>query len=379
MTEVIIIGGGVVGLSTAYWLVKAGHDVTVVEQGPIPNPIASSADHHRLIRYPYGKSLGYCARVADAFAAWRDMWTDLPGQEAHYYTDTGILCVSQQAGDYTDISMREMDRVGIPYETIAGADIAGRFPFLKPGNFDYATLSEGGALMAKHILVDLADWLRQAGAQVLELTPVTAVDTDAGSVALGDGRVLSAQKVVVAAGIATPSLLPEVALPLVPHRTVIVYADPPEDLAELYSGIPCWNALGGGTDMYGMPAMNGLPMKLGNGGMGRRDPGAANRQMNEAELKRMLSDYALRFQGAERFRIRWHQANYWTAAPNAEFFLQEHGRVLAVSACSGHGFKFGALSGRDVADAVGGTSVSVVARRMAAPRERKFELSLRDP
>ncbi len=366
MSEVIVVGGGIVGLSTAYWLIKAGHDVTVVEQGPIPNPIASSADHHRLIRYPYGKSLGYCARVAEAFSAWRDMWGDLPAEPAHYYADTGILCVSQQAGDYTDISMREMDRVGVPYETIAGADIAGRFPFLKPGNFDYATLSEGGALMAKHILVDLADWLRRAGAPVLELTPVTAVDTGSGSVTLGDGRVLAAEKVVVAAGIATPHLLPDMALPLVSHRTVIVYADPPEDLVELYTDIPCWNALGGDTDMYGMPAMDGLPMKLGNGGMGRRDPGAANRQMSPEELKQMLSDYALRFQGAERFNIRWHQANYWTAAPGSEFLLRQEGRVLAVSACSGHGFKFGALSGRDVADAVGGASVDAVADRMAA-------------
>ena len=37
---------------------------------------------------------------------------------------------------------------------------AARFPFLVQGNFDYATLSEGGALMANHILIDLADWLR---------------------------------------------------------------------------------------------------------------------------------------------------------------------------------------------------------------------------
>ncbi len=365
--DVLIVGGGIVGLSTAYWLVKAGHDVTVVEQGPIPNPIASSTDHHRLIRYPYGKSLGYCARVADAFGAWRDMWADLPAATGHYYNDTGILCISQHEGDYTDVSMREMDRIGVPYERIEGAEIEARFPFLKPSNFDYATLSEGGALMARHILTDLADWLRRAGVQILEHTPVSSIDTGSASVSLADGRTLSAAQVVVAAGISTQRLLPEMALPLTPHRTVIMYADPPEDLAHLYQGIPCWNALGGGTDMYGMPAMDGLPMKLGNGGMGRRDPEAANREMSPEELQRMLTDYALRFRGAERFRIRWHQANYWTAAPEAEFQLLQEGRVMAVSACSGHGFKFGALSGRDVAEAVTGAYLLAdVQVRMAA-------------
>ncbi len=34
MTEILVVGGGVVGLSTAYWLGKAGHGVTVVERGP---------------------------------------------------------------------------------------------------------------------------------------------------------------------------------------------------------------------------------------------------------------------------------------------------------------------------------------------------------
>jgi glycine/D-amino acid oxidase-like deaminating enzyme len=118
--------------------------------------------------------------------------------------------------------------------------------------------------------------------------------------------------------------------------------------------------------MYGMPAIDGVPLKLGNGAMGYQDPDAANREMSPEELKRMLSDYALRFVGAERFRILWHHANYWTAAPESEFQLHQDGRTLTVSACSGHGFKFGALSGRDVADAIGGAPVEGVAERMAA-------------
>ncbi len=53
-------------------------------------------------------------------------------------------------------------------------------------------------------------------------------------------------------------------------------------------------------------------------------------------------------------------------APEERFVLRQHDRVLAVSACSGHGFKFGALSGRDVAEAVTGSApVEAVAERMA--------------
>ncbi|MEM9099102.1 MAG: FAD-dependent oxidoreductase [Pseudomonadota bacterium] len=364
--QILVVGAGIVGLSTAYWLTKRGVQVTVVEQGAIPNPIASSADHHRLIRYPYGEAEGYALRMHQAFAAWRAMWADLPGEEGHYYAATGMLAMSQQTGDYTDRSVAVMDRLGIPYERIAPEDMAHRLPFLEPSNVGYATLSEGGALMANRILVALADWLRQAGAEVLEQAPVTSVEAATGSVHLADGRILSADRVIVAAGIATGRLLPELGQRLVPYRTVIFYASPPEDLAEAYAAAPCWTDLGGDTDLWGMSAIGGLPMKLGNGALGRQDPEAASRRVTAEEVDQVRANYALRFRGAERFTIHWHQANYWTEAPEGAFVLEPFDRALAVSACSGHGFKFGALSGRDVADAVDGSlPVEAVALRMA--------------
>ena len=44
----IIVGGGIMGLCTAWALCRSGHDVVLYEQGPIPNPLASSYDEHRL-------------------------------------------------------------------------------------------------------------------------------------------------------------------------------------------------------------------------------------------------------------------------------------------------------------------------------------------
>lgn len=352
MTDIIVVGAGVVGLSTAYWLVKAGLSVTVIEQGAIPNPTAASADHHRLIRYPYGTAEGYCARMQDAFTAWRDMWVDLPGSETRYYAATGILSASQYDGDFADLSRAAMDRLGIPYERIEADAIARRFAFLETANLSYAMLSEGGALMANHILTDLADWLRAEGADIREHAPVAQISPSEGTVTLADTQVLGADRVIVAAGISTAQLVPDLELTLTPHRTVIVYATPPDDLAELYADAPCWTYLGGDTALWGMPAVAGLPMKLGNGTMGRPDPEVASRAMQPDEIRRMLRDYAIRFRGAERFTVRWHQANYWTHAPNEQFALAALDRVLAVSACSGHGFKFGALSGRDVSDCV---------------------------
>ena len=43
--NIIVVGAGIAGLSTAWSLVKAGHSVTLLEQGAsIPNPLAASGD-----------------------------------------------------------------------------------------------------------------------------------------------------------------------------------------------------------------------------------------------------------------------------------------------------------------------------------------------
>ncbi len=208
VTEILVVGGGIVGLSTAYWLAKAGHGVTVVERGAIPNPEAASADHHRLIRFSYGDRLGYAARMGEAFAAWRTMWSDLGQPEARYYVPTGVLSLSVEQGDRGDRSLGTLEALGLAHERLEGAEISRRLPFLEPDGVRFALLAEGGALMANRILVDLADWLRRDGVAVLEQSPVTAIDPVAGQVTLADGRTLGAETVVVSAGIFTSDLLP---------------------------------------------------------------------------------------------------------------------------------------------------------------------------
>lgn len=365
--DVLIIGGGIVGLSTAYFLAKAGERVTVVERGPVPNPLASSCDHHRLIRVTYGDSDGYARRINEAFKAWRTIWADLHGDEERYYKATGILALSQRDGDWTDRSRATMERAGIPFERVDGvAAIARRFPFVEAANVAYALLSDGGALMANRILADLADWLRHAGVVIVEHGRVDVVNLDAGSVRLRDGRMLSADKLVVAAGVETARLIPEFAGTLVPNRALIVYAEPPADLAEAWATAPSWTDLGGEEELWGVAPVEGLPPKFGAGCLGERDETAARRTISDEEMADVMARYAGRFRGIDRFAIRWAHANYWTRAPDDRFVLAERGRALVVSACSGHGFKFGALSGRDVADAVTGTPVEVVARRLAA-------------
>ncbi|MEM9783026.1 MAG: FAD-dependent oxidoreductase [Pseudomonadota bacterium] len=370
--RVVIVGAGIVGLCTARALLARGAaddtQVTVVEKGPIPCPTAASADHHRLIRLSYPDHPGYARRIAEAFAAWDRLFAELPRPTGHYYADRGILTLSQRAGDYGDRTRAMFEAEGIAHQAFdSAAALTDSFPVLEARNVASGTLSRGGALMANRIITDLADTLRARGATLIEHAPAIAIDPGQGRVSLIDGRVIDGDLVVVTAGAGMHALLPAMAQDLSYMRTLIVYARPPDDLAEAWEGAPCWTDLGGDDDLWGMPPIGGLPAKLGCGAMGRTDPDDGDRIATLAEAETLMGKYRGGFRGLDRFSLAFAQANYWMLAPGARFMLRREGRVIAASACSGHGFKFGALSGEDIAEAVlAPERFDDVAARMAA-------------
>lgn len=57
-----VVGAGVVGAGIAWHLAKRGHRVTLIEQGPVPNPSAASFDQHRLTRRIYAEQAEFAER-----------------------------------------------------------------------------------------------------------------------------------------------------------------------------------------------------------------------------------------------------------------------------------------------------------------------------
>lgn len=363
--KTIVVGAGIAGLSTAWALTKRGHQVTLLEQGTIPNPLAASGDHHRIIRRAYDPDTGYTAAVSEAYAAWEELWGDL-GQS--HYDARGFLCVSREEGDQAERYLRALESGGWPFERVEADAALRRWPFLEAGSFRFAFVSqEGGALHCRRIAAGMVEWLLANGADVRDHARVVAVDCEEGAVTLEDGTRLDADRVVVTSGAWVTKLFPDLSGQLETQRTAVVYLAPPADLKAAWETAPVILDVGGDTDGYIIPPSGEGGLKFGSGLYKLVQPDAdADRVPRPGEGEAILALFAPPIARIDAYQVTEVVTCTYTFTRDERFLGTERGRCIIVSACSGHGYKFGAAVGRRVADAVETGDVAALCRWLRA-------------
>jgi sarcosine oxidase len=355
--NVIVVGAGIAGLSTAWSLVKAGHRVSIVEQGPIPNPLAASGDHHRIIRRAYGAAAGYGRLITEAYEAWDEMWADL-GE--NHLDPRGFICISRDEGDDAEQMRDGLTAGGFPFEMIEPGEAIARWPFLESGSFRYAFFSpEGGALHCRKIAAGLAEWLRANGANVYENSKVTKIDAEAGHIMLESGETMQADRIVVTSGAWVLKLFPELDGELKTWRNALAYVEPPADLKAAWQKAPVILDVGGAVDGYVIPPSGGAGMKFGSG-LHKVPTSDAdwNRQPVAGEGEAIRNLFSPPIARIEEYGVTEVVTCAYTFTADKKFMAHEKGKCLVVSACSGHGYKFGAAVGRRVAATVGNGDVA---------------------
>ncbi|WP_289034413.1 FAD-dependent oxidoreductase [uncultured Roseibium sp.] len=345
--NIIVVGAGISGLSTAWSLARKGVAVTLLEQGPIPNPLSASGDQHRIIRRAYGGQGGYQRRMSEAFEAWDAMWDDLG--EIHL-VDTGYMLLSQVPGDEGEEYRDGLIAGGYAFEELSPAETAARYPFIDADTIRFGAVSpEGGVLLCQKIAAALRDWLRANGADVRENCKVTSLDAETGRVRLETGEELVGDKVVVTAGAWTLRLLPDLASSLTTYRTAVAYLTPPADLKTAWEQAPVILDVGGSVDGYVLPPVAGTGLKVGAGIHKYKCEPDTDRSAKAGEGERIRNYFAPPFARIEDYGVADVVTCAYTFTEDRHFFVREIGRTIAVSACSGHGYKFGAAVGQQIA------------------------------
>ncbi|KAI9930111.1 hypothetical protein ASPWEDRAFT_23836 [Aspergillus wentii DTO 134E9] len=123
---ILIIGGGVFGLSTALELSNRGYkDITVLDRHLPPVPDGSSVDISRIIRPDYADEF-YARMGLDALRGWTNEYTE-------FFHRSGLLCVQSQGSTrhtYLEQSKQNLSRLGesMTIQTFQGNEIMHRHP-----------------------------------------------------------------------------------------------------------------------------------------------------------------------------------------------------------------------------------------------------------
>jgi sarcosine oxidase len=347
--KVIVVGAGIVGLCAAWWLKRNGHTPVVLEQGPLPNPAAASHDHHRLIRLAHGAGDGRGRMIRQAYAAWDMLWSDL-GRS--HYVENGMLVVIHDECDWGHSCRRGLDEAGHAYEVWDRARLAERCPFLVLGEGSHALfMARGGAILIEQTLRSLLGWLIERGVEVHADSRVEHVVAPAGSVTLADGRRFFGDAVIVAAGAWAPRLLAPMRGVVTPKRNVVLYLEPPAALRAAWERSPCILDFGGPNDLYGVPPIRGLPLKIGSGPHRSDGDPDAPRVLREDEPASLLARIAPSLHDLDAYRVVDHRVCFYAWTDDERFRMGRiaDGPVVYATGCSGQMAKFGAVAGQQLA------------------------------
>lgn len=351
--NILVVGCGIFGLSTALECIRRGMDVVLADAGAIPCVSASSHDAHRLIRHPYGPLRGYARLVPAAYSCWEELWDEVGDT---LYMETGTLAIGDPVTGWIEQSVESLEELGIQYDRLSPAAARERFNHLsiREGKQVLFTPS-GGVLLADRILTAAALRLRDAGARLL---PHTLVSPGNLSQLAADTR---ADVVVITTGVGTSLPSAFVSYGVTPTRQVVGYLPtPPSELVSTGPGTsPMILDLDETSGCYLIPSVSGTPAKIGDHLPGRADddeypgpPTSDERQrlsrLYERARDRPIPDSVVfslcRYAMTEDRRFVLRESRYPYRPPGL--------RVLVAGGGSGHGFKFGPLIGKLAADVI---------------------------
>jgi sarcosine oxidase subunit beta len=355
--DVIVIGGGIVGLSSAYYLAGRGADVTLYEEGSLGTGSTARAAGGIRAQFttPVNVKLSLASkRVWNSFEA--AFGVDIEYRKNGYL----FLARSEATAEQFRENVRTQRDLGADSEYLSPEEAQERCPGLDTGQFVAATYNGDDGIADPNLAVQgYAGAAREAGVDVRTKTAVTGLlregERVVGVEADGDGVSgrHEADQVVNAAGAWSPRVaaMAGVDLPVSPRRRQVAVVDPSTPVPE---SVPLTIDLETGS--YFRPERDGVALVGGH--FVDEDPEVDPERYSEdvdldwaAEAVERAADHTDYFGPETRIRRGW--AGLYAVTPDHHPIIEQtRPGLVTATGFSGHGFQHAPATGQIVAELV---------------------------
>ena len=337
-TDVVVIGGGVVGAATARSIARRGGSVALLDKGSLTTAQGSSRGTARIVApapYPDGEYLEMALR---ALVEWRSLDESL-------LTMTGAL----YAGDGIEGFVPVWADAGIEIERLTSAEVEQRFGVAALEPEPILFQPEAGVIRADRAREALLRSAVDAGAAVHQHERVISIEPgEDGAKLRTTRRTWRCRQVIVTAGPWTKKLLEPlgIELPLTVTSQSVAYFD----LGAVSSGTPAVMEFDGDEPYALVDPGHGLKAALHARGP-ETSPAGRWEVIDTDALERVTGWAEAKFPGLGK--LTHTEACLYTNTPDERFIAEGHGPVIVSSACSGQGFQFAPATGESLAAIVG--------------------------
>lgn len=345
--DIGVVGGGIIGASAALHAARRGAKVVLVDQAPLPNPRGASVDHSKVFRCAYPDPL-YVRMAAEALTLWRDLERDAARE---LLVPTGLVLIGQGGAALADTSFESMRAGSCAPERLTPACVAQRWPQFSSSALSTVVFDPCGAIVrAEQAVRATLELARSAGVTVIAGDRITALAVSGGGIVAERAGRIPCANTLIATGPWSGRVLPGLASRLRVTRQEVLYFEPrsPADFAP--ERFPIFLELDSG--FYGFPVHQDRAMKIANHQKGpSADPEGADGPIVGEEAARAF--FRRFIPGLADARLVETRVCLYNNTPDDDFIIDwhpAHANVLIATGFSGHGFKFGPLIGRIVAE-----------------------------
>jgi sarcosine oxidase len=342
------------GAATAWRLATRGVQVVCFDRHSPPHAFGSSHGESRITRTAYFEAPWYVPLLQETFPLWREL-ERVTGERL--LTLNGALMIGRESAETITGALAAATTHGLDARLLDADVLRRRYPGHVIGEEEVAVLdTQAGFVLPEAAVAAMIGRLVALGGEIRRGAVVAAVNGRPGGVeVVTDETRETFDAAVIAAGPWMPDLVDW--LPLTVERQVLAWFEIERGADWLTPDrfpvfIRQTDDLG---DIYGLPTLDGVSVKIARHHDGDpTDPNNVRREVTDDELDPLRTFAATYLRGVTG-RVNRTVVCMYTNTPDEHFAVDLHpedARVVVISACSGHGFKFAPVIGDIAADLV---------------------------